>query len=197
MQLQELRQVAAQRSWNITREYVDHAISGCARSRPALDEMLADARAGRFDILAVWKIDRLGRSLQHLLQILDELTGLGVDFVSVTDAGMDSTSHQGRLMLSIIGAFAEYERQIIRERVLSGIAKAQSDGIHCGRPAMDIDIRPALALLEKGHGLKSIAKMLNISRATLRRRLEDAGEWPRKRVSKTPSSKSPEKGVQK
>jgi len=179
LQVGELRQVAEQRGWAVLREYIDEGISGAQESRPALDAMLEDARLGRLDLVVVWKLDRLGRSLQHLLLVLDELTRLGVQFVSVRDAGIDTTSPSGRLMLSMIGAFAEFERALIRERVVAGVRRAQASGTHCGRPFVDIDLRPAVSMIQAGYGLKAISKSIGVSRATLRRRLKEAGEWPR------------------
>lgn len=179
LQVEELRQVAGQRGWSIADVYVDEGISGTATERPALDAMMEQARRGQLDIVAVWKLDRLGRSLQHLLQILDELQHHGVGFVSVRDAGIDTTSATGRLMLHILGAFASYERELIRERVVAGVRRAQAKGTHCGRPVVEIDLRPAVSMLEDGYGLKAISTSLGVSRATLRRRLADAGEWPR------------------
>ncbi len=179
LQLDELRQVAGQRGWHIVEEFVDEGVSGSAESRPALDRMLEQARRGKLDLVVVWKLDRLGRSLQHLLQVLDELQHQGVGFVSVRDAGIDTTSPSGRLLLHLLGAFAEFERSMIRERVVAGVRRAQSKGKHCGRPRVELDLRPATSMLDAGYGLKAVASSLGISRTTLRRRLEEAGEWPR------------------
>ena len=180
LQLEELRRVAHQRGWRVAGEFVDNGVSGTTVSRPALDEMLDAARRGRLDVVCVWKLDRLGRSLQHLLGLLDDFHALGVGFVSVRDAGMDTTSPSGRLMFQLLGAFAEFERAMIRERVHAGVRRAQSKGIHCGRPKVEVDLRPAVSMLKAGYGLKAISKSLGVSRATLRRRLVEAGEWPRK-----------------
>jgi len=179
MQVEELRQVARQRDWSVVGEYIDEGISGMATSRPALDRMLDAAQRGKLDLVVVWKLDRLGRSLQHLLQILDALQHQNVGFISVRDSGIDTTSATGRLMLHILGAFASYERELIRERVVAGVRRAQAKGQHCGRPVVEMDLRPALALLADGHGLKAISTMLGINRATLRERLRESGQWPR------------------
>ncbi len=178
LQLDELRQVAAQRGWMVVEEFVDAGVSGVATSRPALDRMLAGAQAGRFDVVAVWKLDRLGRSLQHVLGVLDQLAGQGVEFVSLRDAGMDSTTPAGRLFTAMIAAFAAFERDLIRERVVAGVRRAQAAGRHCGRPKVEVDLRPAVALLKEGRSLKETARILKISRNTLRRRLRESGEWP-------------------
>ena len=178
LQLDELRQVAAQRGWEIAGVYEDAGISGTKTSRPGLDRMLADAQAGKLDIVAVWKLDRLGRSLQHVLATLDQLNAQGVAFVSLRDQGLDSTTPAGRLFTAMIAAFAAFERDLIQERVVAGIRRAQAAGKHCGRPPKEIDLRPAVALLREGRGLKDVARILKVPRATLRRRLEEAGLWP-------------------
>ena len=178
LQLDELRQVAAQREWNVVAEYCDEGVSGAKESRPELDRMLADARAGKLDLVAVWKLDRLGRSLQHLLRLLADLSDWGVGFASLRDAGIDTTTPTGRLMLQIMGALAEYERELIRERVIAGVRRAQAQGKHCGRPKVELELRPALAMLREGRGLREVASIMGVSRTTLRRRLKGAGVWP-------------------
>ena len=178
LQLDELRAVAVQRRWNIVGEYIDEGVSGAKADRPGLAAMMHMARRGKVDLVAVWKLDRLGRSLQHLLALLDELGGLGVGFVSIRDTGIDTTSATGRLMLHIIGAFAAYERELIRERVLAGVRRAQSNGTHCGRPRVDLDLRPALALLEQGRSVRQVADILGVARGTLRRRLAEVDHNP-------------------
>jgi len=180
LQLDELRQVAAQRGWLVAedRVYVDDGVSGARETRPALDRMMADAQAGRFEIVAVWKLDRLGRSVQHVLSLLDQLGSQGIQFVSVRDPGLDTTTPAGRLFTAIIAAFASFERDIIRERVIAGVRRAQAAGKHCGRPRVDLELRPAVAMLKEGRGLREVAKILGVSRSTLRRRLQEAGTWP-------------------
>ena len=180
MQVRELRQLAEQRGLEIIETYLDEGISGSATSRPALDRMLADAHAGRFSTLLVWKLDRLGRSLQHLLQVLEQLEASNVGLISARDPGLGVGGGSGqKLMFSLLGAFSEFERNLIRERVVAGIRRAQADGVHCGRPKVEIDLRPALAMIREGHGLRTVSKAMGVSRATLRRRLQEAGEWPR------------------
>lgn len=139
------------------------------------------ARRGKVDLVAVWKLDRLGRSLRHLLELLDELQGQGVGFVSLRDTGIDTTSPTGRLLLQLMGAFAEFERGLIQERVKAGVARARDRGVKFGRRQVAVDLRPAVAMLEAGHGIKQTASALRLSTSTLRRRLQDAGEWPRPR----------------
>lgn len=174
LQLDELRTVAAQRGWIIAAEYIDDGVSGTKASRPALDRMMADAARGRFSTIVVWKLDRLARSLQNLLAILDDLRKADVGFVSLRDAGIDTTTAGGRLMLQLIGAFAEFERALIVERVKAGVAKAQADGKHCGRPAREIDLRGADLLLAGGMSVRQAAKAVHLPEPTLRRRLAQA-----------------------
>ncbi len=178
LQLDELRRVAEQRGWSISGEYVDDGVSGSDDSRPELDRMMADAQAGKFDLVAVWKLDRLGRSLQHLLRLISDLSRWGVGFASLRDSGIDTTTPTGRLMLQILGALAEYEKELIRERVIAGVRRAQAQGKHCGRPKVELEIRPAVAMLQQGRGLREVASITGVSRTTLRRRLKEAGEWP-------------------
>jgi len=186
LQQDELRGLVAQRGWTLAGEYLDDGVSGARTSRPGLDALLADAQAGRLDVVLVWRLDRLGRSLQHLLQVLDDLEGWGVGFVSAREPGLDSTSTTGKLLLQLIAVFASYERTVIQERVVAGIRRAQAAGTHCGRPRREIDLRPALAMFGQGHGIKATARSLGVSVTTLRRRLVEADEWPRQGVPKAP-----------
>ena len=178
LQLEELRSAAGLRGWQVADEFVDSGVSGAKESRPELDRMLAAAQAGDVDVVVVWKLDRLGRSLQHLLQISSSLTSWGVGFTSIRDPGIDTITPSGRLLLQLLGSFAEYERSLIRERVVAGVRRAQAAGKHCGRPKVEMDLRPALALLKEGRSLKETSRILGVSRNTLRRRLREAGEWP-------------------
>ena len=106
-------------------EYVDVGISGSKEKRPELDRLLVDAHRRRFDVILVWKLDRFGRSLRHLVNLLAELESLGVDFVSLRD-NLDLTTPSGRLMFQIIGAMAEFERSLIQERVKAGMRNARA-----------------------------------------------------------------------
>jgi DNA invertase Pin-like site-specific DNA recombinase len=118
-QLQELRRYVEARGWSAA-EYVDRGVSGAKDRRPALDQLLTDAKRRRFDVLVCWRLDRLGRSLKHLITLLDELQSLGVAFVSLAE-GIDATTPAGKLQMHILGEIAEFERERIRERVLAGL----------------------------------------------------------------------------
>jgi len=177
LQLDELRQVAQQRGWSAT-EYVDDGVSGAKTTRPALDRMLSDAQAGKLDVVAVWKLDRLGRSLQHVLSVLEQLSAHGVGFVSLRDSGIDTTTPAGRLFTAIIAAFAEFERGVIQERVVAGVRRAQAAGKHCGRPrreTADKALVAAKSLLDQGWGWRPVSEATGIQKDTLRRRLREAG----------------------
>ena len=127
MQLSELREYASRRGWTITSEYVDQGVSGSKESRPELNQLMADAHRRKFDAVLVWKIDRFGRSLKHLVNALADLCAYGVAFVSFRD-NLDLSTPSGRLMFQIIGAMAEFERSLIQERVKAGSAQCTRQG---------------------------------------------------------------------
>ena len=124
MQLSELREYAARRGWIISSEYVDQGVSGSKESRPQLNRLMADAHRRKFDAVLVWKIDRYGRSLKHLVNALADLCAYGVAFVSFRD-NLDLSTPSGRLMFQIIGAMAEFERSLIQERVRPACASSR------------------------------------------------------------------------
>ena len=176
LQLDELRQVAAQRGWTAT-DYVDEGVSGSKDRRPSLDRMMADARAGKLDVVVVWRFDRFARNTGHLLAAMEEFRALGVAFVSLREQ-IDTSTPMGKAMFTIVSAISELERDLIRERVVAGVQRATANGKHCGRPKVAMDLRPALAMLREGRGLKEVSAILKVSRATLRRRLQEEGMWP-------------------
>src|SRR4249919_2306574 len=114
-------------------EFVDSGVSGAKDKRPALDALLKDARRRRFDVLVVWRLDRLGRNLRHLITLLEELNALGIAFVSLNE-GIDATTPAGKLQMHILGAIAEFERARIAERVRAGLQRARAQGKRLGRP---------------------------------------------------------------
>jgi DNA invertase Pin-like site-specific DNA recombinase len=131
-QLQELRRYVDARGWTAV-EYVDRGVSGAKERRPALDQLLTDAKRRRFDVLVCWRLDRLGRNLKHLITVLKELQALGAAFVSLAE-GIDATTPAGKLQMHILGAIAEFERGRIRERVMAGLQRARTQGKRLGRP---------------------------------------------------------------
>jgi DNA invertase Pin-like site-specific DNA recombinase len=134
MQLNELRTYCEARGWRIVCEYVDH-VSGSKESRPQLNRLVNDAKSRRFDVIAIWKLDRFARSLKHLVNALAEFEALGIAFVSLRD-NLDLSTPAGRLMFQIVGCFAEFERSLIQERVRAGLRNARSKGVTLGRPKL-------------------------------------------------------------
>jgi DNA invertase Pin-like site-specific DNA recombinase len=164
-QLADLRRYVAARGWEPV-EYVDHGVSGSRESRPALDQMLRDARRRRIDAVICWKLDRLGRSLRHLIGTLEELDRLGVVFISLGE-GIDLSTPAGRLQTAILAAIAQFERDRIVERVKAGLARARAQGKRLGRkPSAISDARfEAVAHLS----LRDAAKQLGVSRSVVHR----------------------------
>jgi DNA invertase Pin-like site-specific DNA recombinase len=145
---------------------------------------MKDARSGKFDVVAVWRFDRFARSTTHLIQALEEFKAWNIAFISLREQ-IDSTTAMGKAMFTITAAIAELEKNLILERINAGIQRSKEKGIHCGRPRRNFDIRAALALMNEGHGLKAMSRILDIPKTTLRTRLVEAGEWPRNEGSKT------------
>lgn len=166
-QFLELHQFATARGWTVV-EYRDEGISGSRQSRPALDRLVRDAKRRRFDVLVVWKLDRLGRSLRHLILLLDELSALGVAFVSLGE-GIDATTPAGRLQLHVLGAIAEFERGRLAERVKAGLARARAQGKRLGRPRIPV---PGVVVPE-GLTVRKAAVLWGVSRSTAARRLTE------------------------
>ena len=166
-QLLDLRQMAAQRGYEIVHEYTDK-ISGTKAKRPGLDQMMADGRRGRFDVVLVWASDRIARSVKHFLEVLDELNRLNLEFVSFREQ-IDTGGPLGRAIVVIIGAIAELERNLIIERVRAGMRRARLEGRHIGRRPLDLDRESILRDRQRGQSLGKIAKDHGISRATVHR----------------------------
>ena len=169
-QLIELRSLCERLGYTIIQEYTDNGISGAKgrNDRPALDAMLKAATQRKFDMVMCWSIDRLGRSLQNLVEILNELQALGIDLY-FQQQGMDTSTPSGRMIFSVFGAIGEFERNLIRERVLAGQQRAKANGVKLGRPSkMNDGMKSAVKLLrEKGMGIKQIAKQLQIGVGTV------------------------------
>lgn len=161
-QLVELRRYASARGWDV-KEHVDHGISGTKERRPALDAVLADAKRRRFDVLVVWRLDRLGRNLRHLIVLLEELQALGIAFVSLGE-GIDATTPAGKLQMHILGAIAEFERSRIAERVKAGLQRARAQGKRLGRPRK----RPADVVIPGGT-VRAAATAWGVSKSTAAR----------------------------
>jgi DNA invertase Pin-like site-specific DNA recombinase len=172
MQLTELREFATKRGWQVVGEFVDIGISGSKDSRPQLNNMMNLAKTRKLDVIAVWKLDRFGRSLRHLVDALAELQAVGCAFVSLRD-NLDLTTPAGRMMAHVIGAMAEFERELIRERVRAGLAHARSKGRVGGRPKVkrerDRDAKKIRRLRAEGQSYGEIAEELGRSKADIYR----------------------------
>ena len=170
MQTRELEAYAKARGWTIRDRFVDEGISGSQTKRPALDRLLAACRRRQVDVVLVWRLDRLGRSLKHLIMTLDEFQSLGVAFVSLHEQ-LDCTTATGQLLIHLLGAFAEFERAIIRERVKAGLANARIKGKRLGRPSLGIDALQIKILRRTGHSIRQIARELHISLGSVHKTL--------------------------
>jgi DNA invertase Pin-like site-specific DNA recombinase len=176
-QRHELCRLAEVRGWCVSNEYTDSGVSGSkGRSqRPALDALLKAAVQGEFDVVAVWSIDRLGRSLQHLVETVNELHALGIDLY-IHQQALDTSTPAGRLAFQVFGALSEYERELIRERVRAGIDRAKRNGTRLGRPTnLNASVRAAIiALRANDHPIRKIAAQLRVGTGTVYRVLKDA-----------------------
>jgi DNA invertase Pin-like site-specific DNA recombinase len=168
-QLYALHRAAKARGWSNAKEFIDVGFSGA--SRPALDRLKKAVRAGEVDVIAVFALDRLSRSLRDLLFLLDEINAAGCAVVSLRE-NLDLTTPSGRLMLHVLGALAEFERAIITDRVKSGIARVKAtgrtrSGKPIGRPRRQVDVDAVEQLLAQGKTWREIAQTLRIPRRTL------------------------------
>jgi DNA invertase Pin-like site-specific DNA recombinase len=170
-QLYDLRQMAAQRGYEVVAEFTDK-ISGTKAKRPGLDQMMADARRGRFDVVLVWACDRIARSTRHFLDVLDDLNRIGVEFVSFREQ-IDTGGPLGRAIVIIIGAIAELERNLIIERVRAGMRRARLEGQHIGRNPLVLDHAAIVRDRQHGQSLRQVAKGHRISTATVQRVLRE------------------------
>jgi DNA invertase Pin-like site-specific DNA recombinase len=147
-------------------EYVDQGQSGAKQSRPALNRLLADMRKGKLDIIAVWRFDRLGRSLRHLVELLEEFRARNVQFISYSE-GADTSTPTGQLLFNLCASFAEFERQLIRERVIAGQRAAKRRGVRFGRPTVAVDAAKVQELRADGLSWRAIAAQLGVPKDTL------------------------------
>ncbi|MCL5024825.1 MAG: recombinase family protein [Nitrospirae bacterium] len=175
LQLSPLREYCQRRGLTIAGEYVDNGISGIKDRRPQLDRLMEAARKRQIDLILVWKLDRFGRSLKQLVTALDELSGLGVGFISYQD-NLDLTTPQGRLMFHIIGAMAEFERELIRERVKAGLDNAKRKGKRLGRkPLAPVMAEKVHDLRKEGLSYRTIARKLELSVGSVHKTLSLSG----------------------
>jgi len=170
-QLLDLRRYVSERGWGSFKEYCDNGISGTTDSRPALNELMNDAKKRRFDVVLVWRFDRFARSTKHLILALEEFRNLGIDFVSYQE-NIDTSSPLGSAIFTIISAVAQLERDIIAERVKAGLRRAKENGKRLGRPrGTALNIERIHRLRAEGLSLQQIAKEVNTSKTTVSRLL--------------------------
>jgi DNA invertase Pin-like site-specific DNA recombinase len=178
-QLRELRQITDRRGWQVVEEYHDAGISGAKgrKDRPGLDRMLQDAQRRRFDVVMAWAIDRMGRSLIDLLGTVQTLEACRVDLY-LDQQSIDTTTPAGKLMFQITGAFAEFERSIIRQRVNAGLKRARDAGKQLGRPRIDPALEKRIQRqLQAGKGMLSVAKEYGVGTGTVQRIAREMGPF--------------------
>lgn len=167
VQLREMRGDASRRGWEIT-NYVDEGISGAKAARPELDRLWRDVRAGKVDAVMVQRFDRFARSVEQLVAAMQEFNSRGVQFISVHE-GVDTTVAQGRLVFHIFAAIAEFERELTRERVRSGLAAARAKGRVGGRPRVSVTRDKVTSLAAQGRSVSAIVAETGVSASTVRR----------------------------
>jgi DNA invertase Pin-like site-specific DNA recombinase len=177
MQLRELREYCARRGWNVAGEYVDCGISGSTEHRPQLDRLLIACRKRQVDAVVVYRYDRFARSLRQLVNALEEFRSLGIDFVSLHE-DVDTSTPNGRLVFGIFATIAEFERELIRDRVRSGLASARAKGKRLGRPRADVNSGQIARLRDSGASWRAVARRLGISVRTARRAALACGKNP-------------------
>ena len=172
LQVEELKKLIQRSGWKLYKVYVDEGFSGKDTKRPAFNEMMIAAQRREFEILTVWKFDRLSRSLKDLVTTLEELDSLGIDFMS-HENHLDTSTPSGKLVFQVIAAVAEFERDIIVERVKAGMANAKRKGKHVGRPRIpDHVLEEARKLRKEGKSWREIGKALGVDPSGVRKRLK-------------------------
>ena len=176
-QLNVLREIAKLKGYEIVREYTDEGISGAKgrEERKGFDELIKDATRKKFDIILCWSVDRLGRNLSHLVSFLNEIQSVGCDLY-IHQSGIDTSTPTGKMMFQMCGVFAEFERGMIRERVVAGQKRAKSQGKHIGRPTNLNEglIHSIKYMKEQGIGIRKIAKDLSVGVGTVYKVLDAA-----------------------
>jgi DNA invertase Pin-like site-specific DNA recombinase len=168
MQIGELRAYCVRRQWEIAEEFIDAGVSGSKESRPALNRLLVDAKRRKFDAVLVYRYDRFARSLRQLVNALAEFDALGIHFVSLHE-GVDTSTPNGRLVFGIFASIAEFERELIRGRVRSGLAAARARGKRLGRPRVAVDAARVASLRSQGLSWAKIGEELGLGEGTVRR----------------------------
>lgn len=174
-QLEPLKEYCLRNKFEIFKIYNDIGESGSKESRPQFNEMIADLRKGKFKAIAVWKLDRIGRSLQHLLSLFTEFNKRGIEFISLTQ-NIDTTTPEGRMFLRMLMIMSEYERELIINRVNAGLDRAKRQGKNLGRPKNKINKFAIIKLRKEGKSLRKIASELDLSLAAVQRCIKSEGQ---------------------
>ena len=174
-QLYDLRELAAQRGFEVAHEYEDRGVCGKKARRPGLDALMADARRKRFSVVLVAAFDRIARSTRNFLQVIDELDSMGIEFISRRE-NVDTSGPMGRLFVTIISAIAELERSLVVDRVKSGMRRAKLEGRQIGRSRLDVNREQVVLDRRSGMSLTQVAKRHNISRASVCRLMKGAND---------------------
>jgi DNA invertase Pin-like site-specific DNA recombinase len=177
MQLAELREHPTRRGWEVVSEYIDRGITGARERRPELDRLWADCRKRKVDAVLVYRYDRFARSLRQLVNALEEFRALGIDFISLHE-GVDTSTPNGRLVFGIFASIAEFERELIRGRVISGLAAAVARGVRLGRPKRTVDAAEIARLRASGASWREVAERMGIGVGTAVRALQQALQIP-------------------
>lgn len=171
MQMNDLERYSKERGLNVFKVYKDNGVSGTKETRPALSELMNDAKKRKFDIVLVWRFDRFARSTKHLVTALYEFRNLGIDFMSYQE-NIDTSSPLGEAIFTIISAMSKLERDIIAERVKGGLRKARANGKRLGRPESEADTDRIVEHKEQGKSIREIAKEMGLSRGKVERTLK-------------------------
>lgn len=177
VQLGEIREFCKRRGFTVAGEYVDRGISGSRERRPALDKLHADCRKRVVDAVIVYRYDRFARSLRQLVNALEEFRSMGIDFISIHE-GVDTSTPNGRLVFGIFASIAEFERELIRDRVRSGLAAAKAKGKRIGRPKVVVDALRIASLRRQGRSWAEITRTTGISKGTAQRAVAPACPKP-------------------
>jgi DNA invertase Pin-like site-specific DNA recombinase len=174
MQISDLRRYCRERGFVVYKEYCDYRISGAKDQRPGLNELMANARKRKFDVVLVWRFDRFARSTKHLINALEEFRHLGIDFISYQE-NIDTSSPLGKAIFTIVSAIAELERNIIIERIKGGMRRAKEKGKVLGRPKANLDLDQIHSLREQGFSFRKIAKEVNAPVSTVHKWFKNLG----------------------
>jgi DNA invertase Pin-like site-specific DNA recombinase len=175
MQTLDLKRYCDQRGFEVFKEYCDQGVSGTKDRRPALDELVADAKKMKFDVVLVWRFDRFARSTKHLITALEEFRHLGIEFISYQE-NIDTSSPLGKAMFTIVSAISELERNILLERVRAGLRRARENGVILGRPKkLNLNVEEIKEMRKKGLSFRQIGKLIKVSPALVHKTLASQG----------------------